>query len=759
MDGAQFSNINEINNAGDIVGGDKIVQLPPPEVIQRLHQLPPPPADFVGRAAQLNELRGHATHGAVISGVHGLGGIGKTALALQFAAGLRDQYPDAQFFLDLRGASQTPVTPVEALAHVIRAYHPESKLPDDEAQLRALYLSVLAGQRALLVFDNARDLAQVARLTPPASCYLLITARQEFALPGQRAVHLEQLSGEEARALLRAIVTRLSVNDAKADDLARVCGYLPLAVRAAASALQANRALTPAKLLERLNDQQRRLQLEGLKTEGVPITVAGCFALSYDLLPPDLQSAWRALAVFTARFDDAAAQTVCALPSPEPLEELARWNLVEYDPAESRYYLHDLARLYAASCQTPEEQLAVGERHVEHFLELLEECQQLYTQGGEAMLNGLARFDAHRAHIEAGQAWAARRYQALTARQTTEALEIAAQFCNRYAWQGDLLYDRFHPRQRIEWMQVGLSAARHLKHKQAEGAHLDNLGLAYAALSEPRRAIEFYEQALVIARAIGDRRGEEAALGNLGLAYAALSEPRRAIEFHEQALVIARVLGDRRSEGAALNNLGIAYKDLGEPRRAIEFYEQHLVIARALGDRRGEGNAFGCLGAAYADLGEPRRALEFYEQYLAIARALGDRRGEGHALGNLGAAYADLGEPRRALEFHEQALAIARVLGDRRGEGNVLVNLGSAYLDLGDYAKAREFYQQQMPIAQAVGDRRGEGSAWWGLALCYEKDHDLPNALKCAETALAIFTAIESPSAKEMQALVERLRG
>src|SRR5512136_727402 len=115
---------------GDVVGRDKNVQLPPDPLAQYFHQLPPAPGDFVGREEEQRDLLETIERGAVITGLRGLGGIGKTALGLVIAHQLKARYPDAQFFLDLRGAGDNPVTPLDALTHVVRAYYPTSKLPD-----------------------------------------------------------------------------------------------------------------------------------------------------------------------------------------------------------------------------------------------------------------------------------------------------------------------------------------------------------------------------------------------------------------------------------------------------------------------------------------------------------------------------------------------------------------------------------------------------------------------------------------------------
>ena len=124
------------------------------------------------------------TDGVTISGLQGMGGMGKTALALVLAERLKERFPDAQFYLDLKGVDKQPLTAAEPLTHVIRAYHPTTQLPENEAELHGLYHSVLHGQRALLLMDNAADKWQVEPLLPPFSCFLLITSRQHFTLPG-----------------------------------------------------------------------------------------------------------------------------------------------------------------------------------------------------------------------------------------------------------------------------------------------------------------------------------------------------------------------------------------------------------------------------------------------------------------------------------------------------------------------------------------------------------------------------------------------
>jgi tetratricopeptide (TPR) repeat protein len=666
----------------------------------RLHEAPRPPADFTGREDELKELLSAIEVGGVtISGLQGMGGIGKTALALKLVELLKPRYPDAQFFLDLKGASTQPLAVAEAMAHVVRAYHPTAKLPESEGELRGLYLSVLDGQRALLLMDNAANAEQVEPLIPPAGCLLLVTSRRHFTVPGLEAKNLDTLSAADARDLLVTIAPRI---ETQATEIAALCGHLPLALRLAATAIMKYRNLSAADYVQRLRDRQQRLQL-----------IDASLSLSYDLLSEALRERWRWLAVFPDTFAGYSAAALWELEidqAQDVLGELMATSLVEWNETSDRYRLHDLARLFADAKLSAEERAVGQKRFATHYKDVLAASKELYKEGGESLLRGLALFDLEWGNIQSGHAWVAA--QADAADADVDQLGIAYPDAGAH-----VLHLRQHSRERISWLDIALATARRLQDRAGEGVALGSLGLAYADLGETRRAIQFHEQALPILREIGDCRGEGAVLGNLGLAYADLGETSRAIQFYEQALPILREIGDRRGEGAVLGNLGLAYYLVGETGRAIQFYEQDLAIAREIGDRRGEGSVLGNLGLAYANLGETHRAIQFHEQALLIDREIGNHRGEGSELGNLGNAYADLGEITRAIQCYEQQLAIVREVGDRRGEGIALWNMSLALDQLGELAQAIQHAEQSLTIREQIEDRnaakvRAQLAAW-----------------------------------------------
>jgi tetratricopeptide (TPR) repeat protein len=673
----------------------------------RLFQLPAREL-FVGRAADLETLRAIPPEGgAIITGLKGMGGIGKTALARELAHEWKPRFPDAQLWLEGRGTAPVPTTPERLLEQVLLAFHPESKFPENVEALSALYRQVLTGKRVLVVLDNAHDDKQAKWLLPPDGCGLIVTSRVVVNL-GVGTIHkVGKLPDDDAAALLRKQYPPLTDDEAR--ELVRWCAGLPLALRLAGGWLRADavdRAGGRADVAGHLR-MLRDGRLATLDREAGDLdllTIHETLALSEGPMAEEERTAWRKLGVFAGSFEGAAAREVAGADDPL-LARLVRRSLLEREG--DRYRLHDLAAEYAVErLRETDTEFATRLSHARHYAAVGASAQTQYLAGDVG--GGLALFDQERGDLEAAFRW-------LAGQQAPETYRVLIELVHSVAYTSSL---RLHSQERIAWLEAQRDAARRGGELRREGSALGNLGLAYWELGDARRAIEFHEQALVVLREFGNRHGEGNALCNLGLAYADLGDARRAIEFYEQSLVICREIGDRRGEGNALGNLGLAYADLGDSRRAIEFYEQSLVICRDIGDRRGEGSSLGNLGLAYADLGDARRAIEFYEQALVIRREIGDRRGEGNGLGSLGNAYAALGDARRAVEFYEQALILYREIGDRRGEGNALYNSADELSNLG------------------VRDE----------------------ALRRAEAALAIYVAIESPHAEMVRQTIANWR-
>jgi hypothetical protein len=325
-----------------------------------LHQLRAPVSDFVGREREIDQLVHALTSGtaATISGVRGMGGIGKSQLAYIVADRVKDTFADAQIVVELRSASRNPLTLEQVLGTVIHAFEPGRKLPEDLGQLTGIYNSMLDGKRVLVLADDAKDAAQVRPLLPPSGCALLLTSRNRFSLPGMVALDLGTLSPEEAERLLLEICPRIGD---QVSELAKLCGYLPLALRISASLLREHESRDVARYLEQL----RMGRLQHLSDPDNPndpqASVEASLRLSYEALEPVAQSALCQLSVFPNRFDIEAAQSVLdpEYSSEEVMAVLRKRSLLLTElPSEVKvprktkkiewYSLHDLVRDFAA---------------------------------------------------------------------------------------------------------------------------------------------------------------------------------------------------------------------------------------------------------------------------------------------------------------------------------------------------------------------------------------------------------------------------
>ncbi|WP_437486804.1 toll/interleukin-1 receptor domain-containing protein [Sorangium sp. So ce1014] len=298
--------------------------------------LPAPPVDFLGREDDISDLLQNL--GPAGAAIIGPAGVGKTTLALRLALELEPHYAERRIHVELGGAGPMSLHPTLAMVRVLEKIIAGFKPPGDAATLEAMYRHTLSSTPALLLLDDARDPEQVAPLVAGCTRSLfLVMSSQPLALPGLYTRQLGALSADDACALARALAPRL--DEVGAGALAAQCQFLPLAIRVAASALAAEATLAPADHLDRLRAALRRLP---------PAEAALCS--SVDLLPRGLQQTWCRLGELDEDFDATGVAQVSGVTpelAHEQLRELETRALVDRDPTQDRWSMHELARGHA----------------------------------------------------------------------------------------------------------------------------------------------------------------------------------------------------------------------------------------------------------------------------------------------------------------------------------------------------------------------------------------------------------------------------
>ncbi|HMO57649.1 MAG TPA: tetratricopeptide repeat protein [Roseiflexaceae bacterium] len=590
-----------------------------------------PTADFVGRTQEIAEIidclreMGDAKRVA-LCGIRGMGGVGKTELAREVAYRVHDLFPDGQLLVRLRGEQSQHLThehvlsPVQALQAIIEKLTGDDSVSGTEAELAARYRSVLHGRRMFILADNARDAQQVEPLRPPVGCALLVTSREHIALEGMRSFVLGALTPETnpdaAVTLLRSICRSIGVH---ADELARLCAYLPLALRICASLLE-HTPRKPAAFLRQLQAERLTHMVAGGDPNDPRFSVEASLQLSYNALTAPLQYVMQQASIFPASFDLAAAQAIIAGVEsvPQALEHLYLRSIVEWQPSTERYALHDLVREFCSKRLTDAD--AVRLRHAQYYCTIMRTAEQRYRDGHP--LEGLALFDAERVHIDTGWEWA---------RQNAgvpEADQLLIDYDGSSFYIGDLRYD--NRTERIWQAEAMRDAALRMGRRDALAQAYNNLGVPYHLLGDSPQAIAAYEHGLAIAREVGDKRQEGNLLGNLGFAFSDIGEYRKAIEYNLQRIEIARNLPERRlvllGEAAGCANLADAYLKAGDAQRSLEYAQRGYDLTCEYGDQRGQCTALDNIAAVYEALGQEEEAIGRLEIAIQLAEDLGDRR-------------------------------------------------------------------------------------------------------------------------------------
>ncbi|MBP2336207.1 DNA-binding SARP family transcriptional activator [Saccharothrix coeruleofusca] len=711
-------------------------------------QVPAGVSLFTGRAGQLRLLdrvvgQAHETGAVPIVVITGTPGVGKTALARHWAHRARDRFPDGQLHVDLQGnATAPPTPPLTALSRLLRGLDvPPDRVPTDLEEAAALYRSELAGRRALVVLDDARDLEQVRPLLPGTpGCAVVVTSRGALtglvARDGAHSVPLDVLTAEEARALLTGL---LGARRARAEPealvrLAELCAHLPLALRIAAANLITN----PTGSLTSYTDRLAGNRLAALRVDGDEQTaVRTAFELSHAALGEPTRRLFALLGSFPgADFTAEAAAALSGDPVTEVaglLDELAAAHMLTR-PAPGRYGYHDLLRLFAREQDLPaaERDAAVLRLHRWYLRAVDAAASVLYPQMIRLTLPGRPApqsvfadhaaasewLDAERGNLVAAVTHAARHRPLPEAGLLAEALR-------GYFWL------RMHT---VDWLAVahaGLSIGEANQDDRAQAAACLSIADAHHRQGHHRQATEYSTRALEHGGRGGWLEGQAAALGNLGNLARTSGRLVEAAEHHERAFELNRRTGRLTNQFNNLSNLGIVYRHLGRLRQALDKHAQALAINEEIGSRQGEANGLTYLGGVWRDLGELDGAADHLERARALHRELGDRGGEADATGELAAAHHESGRHAEAARLARDALELAREAGYRRGEVDVLVVLGLAHQALGGHAEAIGHLREALATARAASYRFGEVKAMIGLAAARR---DLPDA----ERALAV---------------------
>ncbi|MBP2706808.1 tetratricopeptide repeat protein [Microbispora sp. RL4-1S] len=652
---------------------------------RRPAQLPAAPRAFAGRAAALAELDGaQRTHQMLI--ISGPAGVGKTATALHWSHRAAHRFPDGCLFADLRGfdPTGTPAEPADVLARFLRDLGCSPTAIPAGVEPRSVRLrTLLHGRRTLIVVDNAATSDQVRPLIPgSAGCRLVVTSRSRLsglvARDGAARVVLAPLPEFEALTQLGHAIgsRRVAEEPEAAAEIARRCGYLPLALRIAAERAQARPSLRLAALATELAVTRDRLNLLAT-TEDEATAVRSVFSWSYRALPADTARMFRLLGLH--RGDDigvAAAAALAGLSRSQArrlLEALAAVHLLE-EAAAGRYRFSDLIRLYAAECaeadESPEDRSAAVRRLFTWYLHA--------ADAADRRLDPLR----HRAGIDAPDDGR----RPITFTGYGEAL----------GW-----FDAEHAN-----LAVAVRHAAETEHG-AVAWRLANAGRSYFDLRRPwAEWVSAYQAGLSAAQDSGDEDGEAWMSGGLAAIHRDLGSLEEALEYGERALAIRRRAGDRAAECACLNDLGDVLRRLGRATAALERLREALALSREIGRVRDAATALTHIGETYLQTGRIDEALRFLSGALAPLIELRERNGEARVLDDMGVAYHTSGRADRAVHFLRAALRVRRELGDRYGTATTLRHLGEVCRDLGEEPAATSALREALRICEELDDPR-----------------------------------------------------
>jgi len=614
-----------------------------------LPQQIPAPQGFVGREDYLEELHEWYASGERAFVLHGLGGVGKTALVHKFAEEIKTDY-DAHIYLNLQGHANTSISPTDAMLQILHSFKQNVPADTPSSEIERLFVSLLNQHRVLLLMDNAKERTQVEPLNKSKNTCLLVTSRESFVLTGGKSRQIKQMSLNDAKTLLFSIASEQRF-EGQADELAHLAGYLPMALLPLAALLAENEMETAANLVRKYQDSKHRLELADPNRAN--LTVFASFELSYEALNKELQGHWRRLAVFPSDFDKASAKAAFNVQADvngltEILKQLYKYNLIDWDDKTDRFRLHDLARDFLLAKSDETELIKIHTR-VANFYKLvhlpLDKCNTLE--------DFKTRFDEI--------------YHCCQAELFYRAVFILDKYTGR-----KLRYMGYSRRIIAERQKlIGKS-----KDLQSEAFNYGSLAVAYKSLGELQTAMELYEKTLFIYRQLHLIDEIAIQLSNIGNIHSELgrinndsTSTEKAIAFYEESLSLSRKAGDKPTEAGTLNNIGLAYMQMEKFPKSREFFSQALQIQKGLGDEILACIIQSNIGISLYHEDQLKSAQEIFNQMLPLLETNpGHKYVKSRVLGYKGLILYNFGEHKEGCALVKEGLKIACEIEEKLNE-------------------------------------------------------------------------------------------
>ncbi|WP_433273073.1 ATP-binding protein [Actinosynnema sp. CS-041913] len=657
----------------------------PPPAVPAPRQLPAAPRLFSGRTRELAALsaaadgdRGRSST-VVISAIDGLGGIGKTWLALQWAHQNLARFPDGQLYVNLRGFAPTepPVAPTTAVRGFLHALGvAPTAVPPDLDGRTALFRSLVAGKRMLVVLDDAPDDAVVEHLLPGSpSCTVLVTSRRRLAgltVCGAHRVMVDALGDDDARALLEGHIGRhrFAAEPDAITDLVRFCAGLPLAVSIVAARAVTHPDFPLGALADDLRDRAARL--DELSTADRSKSLSAVFAASLQAQNAPAATLFRLLGV--AGGPDIGVPAAAGLAgltvsrTRRLLRELEDAHLVQqHQPG--RFRMHDLVRLFAtdraARDLDPGARASAARRLVDHYLHT--------SFAGERV------FDPVRPPIDIGHPVSGSRPGSLPD-------ETAALAWFEAEHQNILSTQRLADRHDLHSHVWQLAWASHTFHYR-QGHRNDSLTT--------------WRAALVAADRLGDGVTRARIHRRLGVALVDTGDHGAGLEHLRQALSLFTAADDGAGQARAHEALADAWERHGDAHRALTHAYQALQQYRNLGDAVHEANALNSVGWYHARQGHYEQARAYCTNALALHQEHHYHDGEAYARHSLGCLAHVTGDHAHAIEHFRRSLTLLRQLKDAHQEATVVDDLGTAHAALHDHRRARANWLRALDLYRA----------------------------------------------------------